>query len=120
MHSIPYWTQTFGILGRCVLPTAFSPVTRGLSSCRLAHITQLETEARNEFDAAFARIESFAFKPAGAAAPGSSGPLAPAGVLKKKHVVEPSKLVRLPYLETKGEVEAFLERLRRTGASHRS
>ena len=78
----------------------------------LAHITQLETEARNEFDAAVARIENFMLKAAEAAAPSSSGSLAPTPALKKKHLVEPSKLVQLRYLETKADVEAFLESLR--------
>jgi hypothetical protein len=78
----------------------------------LAHITQAETEARKEFDAAGARIENFVLKAAEARPASSAGPVASVPALKKKRLVEPSKLVQLRYLETKADVDAFLERLR--------
>jgi len=78
----------------------------------LAHITQIETEARKEFDAAAVRIENFAVKAAEAAAPSNAGPLVSIPALKKKYLVEPSRLVQLPYLETKADVDEFLKRLR--------
>ena len=82
----------------------------------LAHITQAETEALKEFDAANSRIEDFVRQTAekAAARPPARGtgpePTAPA--LKKKRVVEPARLVQAAYLESQVEVDAFLGRLR--------
>ena len=75
----------------------------------LAHITQAESEALKEFDAANARIEEFV---SGRRKSRQAEPSI--RCLKKKRVVEPAKLVKTPYLETKADVDGFLDRLRRS------
>jgi hypothetical protein len=77
----------------------------------LAHITQMEAEAVSLFDAAVGRIEAFINKATKAsAAPDSGSATKPA--VKKQRVVEPAKLVKATYLETREEVEQFLDTLR--------
>jgi hypothetical protein len=76
----------------------------------LAHITQAESEALKEYDAASVRIEEFVKKltedlPKGADAP-------PKPTHKKRRVVEPSKLITTSYLESKADVDRFLDTLR--------
>lgn len=79
----------------------------------LAHITQAASEALKEFDAANGRIEAFARRAAESATSAVSGTTTPpTAVLKKKRVVEPARLVESPYLETKSDVDGFLDRLR--------
>ena len=82
----------------------------------LAHITQAETEALKEFDAANSRIEDFVRQTAEKAAvrppARGTGPEPTAPALKKKRVVEPARLVQAAYLESQVEVDAFLGRLR--------
>ena len=78
----------------------------------LANITQAEAEALKEFDAANARIEEFVRKVAKATVAKGTGPQPTKVVLKKKRVVEPAKLVQSPYLETKADVDGFLDKLR--------
>ena len=79
----------------------------------LAHITQAEAEALKESDAATARIEAF-LRRASEATPGTGSGKAAAGTaLKKKRIVQPSKLVQSPYLETRDDVDGFLGRLAR-------
>jgi len=76
----------------------------------LAHITQAASEALKEYDAACKRVEEYvknlAKKPTQQGAP-------PIPTLKTKRVVEPSKLVTAPYLETQGDVDGFLDKLRK-------
>jgi hypothetical protein len=73
----------------------------------LAHITQAENEALNEFDTANAKIEDFVRK-----APKDTGAGTTKVVLKKKRIVVPAKLVVSKYLETKADVDGFLDKLR--------
>ncbi|MCS6319909.1 MAG: hypothetical protein H8K05_19495 [Nitrospira sp.] len=75
----------------------------------LAHITQIETEALKEFDLATSRIEESVRK--ATEQPKENGEqLKP--ILKKKRVVEPASLVKGPCLETKEDVDRFLNLLR--------
>ena len=78
----------------------------------LAHITQAESEALKEFDAATGQIEEFARKAGGTA--GGQGHRARSRpvVLKKKRVVQPASFVQTKYLETKADVDGFLDKLR--------
>lgn len=84
----------------------------------LAHITQAETEAVNEFDAATTRIEQFS-KTAGE----KSGTPIPAGCIavaekaprpsvKPRRVIKPAEFVKATYLETSDDVNGFLDALR--------
>lgn len=75
----------------------------------LAHITQIEAEALKEFDLATSRIEESVRK--ATEQPKEKG-AQPKPVLKKKRVVEPASLVKGPCLETKEEVDRFLDLLR--------
>jgi hypothetical protein len=77
----------------------------------LAHITQAESETLKEYDAAFTRIEEFVRK-ANARAPENGADPQVKPVLKKKRVIEPSKLVTTTYLESKADVDRFLDTLR--------
>jgi len=70
----------------------------------LAHITQAESEAVKEFDAAVGRIEESRQKAAGS---GKDKP-----VIKKQRVVSPAGLVKTTYLETADDVNSFLDALR--------
>ena len=76
----------------------------------LAHITQAESEALGEFDAATRRIEEFARRKVQPPEPDDTKPKPPA--LKTKRVVKPSELVQTQYLETKSQVDGFLDKLR--------
>lgn len=78
----------------------------------LAHITQAEAEALKAFDAANARIEAFVRRASGTATGTGPGTTTTKPVLKKKRVVEPAKFVHSPYLETKADVDGFLDKLR--------
>ena len=77
----------------------------------LAHITQAESEALKEYDAASVRIEEFVKKLTENLPKEGTGPESKP-VLKKKRVVEPSKLVTTTYLESKADVDRFLDSLR--------
>jgi uncharacterized phage infection (PIP) family protein YhgE len=77
----------------------------------LAHITQAESEALKEYDAASARIEEFA-KRLTEGLPKEGTDSQPRPALKKKRVVEPSKLVTTTYLESKADIDRFLDTLR--------
>jgi len=77
----------------------------------LAHITQAEAEALKEFDAAIARIEAYMRLASGPSTGTEPGTITKV-TLKKKRVVEPAKLVQSPYLETKADVDGFLDKLR--------
>ena len=74
----------------------------------LAHITQAEAEALKEYDAASARIEEFV-KQLTERRPEEGTDSQPKPALKKKRVVEPSKLVTTTYLESKADVDRFLD-----------
>jgi hypothetical protein len=77
----------------------------------VAHITQAETEALKEFDAANARIEEFVRKAAEKPPEPGGGP-EPKPTVKTKRVVEPAKLLKTTYLETQSDVDGFLDKLR--------
>jgi hypothetical protein len=77
----------------------------------LAHITQAESEALKAYDAASVRIEEFVKKLSENVSLAGMDPQ-PKLVLKKKRVVEPSKLVTTTYLESKADVNRFLDTLR--------
>lgn len=69
----------------------------------LAHISQGETEALKLHDAAVQKLEQ-AVRPIEVADPPSA--------VKQRRVILPAKLVNAAYLETKEEVEVFIEKLR--------
>jgi hypothetical protein len=80
----------------------------------LAHIAQAEAEALLEFDAAVRRLEEFvkkaSEKPPETPKPGEKQQ--PKVVLKQLKKVEPAKLTQKTYLETKDDVNDFLNTLR--------
>jgi hypothetical protein len=79
----------------------------------IAHITQAEAEAVREFDAGIARIEEYVRKHAEKPVAKGSGPAtSPTPVVKKQRVVKPAELVKVTYLETQDDVNAFLDTLR--------
>jgi hypothetical protein len=78
----------------------------------LAHITQMETEAVTLFDDAIARIEEFAGNRQRARLVDSNIVSAPTPVVKKQRIIEPAKLAPA-YLETREDVEQFLDTLRK-------
>jgi hypothetical protein len=78
----------------------------------LAHITQAEAEALGEFDVATRRIEDFARKASAPTMAKGVEAQPPKAVLKQKRVVKPSELIQTQYLETKTQVDGFLDRLR--------
>jgi len=96
----------------CVKPLE-SLRSRAQTEDSLAHITQIETEALKAFDAAGVRIEEFARKAAAKANETSTKPQPIQPVLRKKRVVEPTKLVKAGYLETSADVDEFLNSLRK-------
>ena len=69
----------------------------------LAHISQGETEALKSYDAAVQRLEQFVAPPE---------ITHPQPAVKPRRIVEPAKLVKASYLETKEEVESFMDTLR--------
>ena len=69
----------------------------------LAHISQGETEALKSYDAAVQRLEQFIAPPE---------ITHPQPTVKPRRIVEPAKLVKASYLETKEEVESFMDTLR--------
>jgi hypothetical protein len=80
----------------------------------LAHITQTEAEALKEFDLAVARIEVFAKNATEKESnkDPSKHPQKLTPAIKKQRIVEPAKLVKTPYLETREDVSGFLDDLR--------
>lgn len=81
----------------------------------LAHITQAEGVALNEFDAAEERIEEYLrqlAEPKKSKDDGSGKPVPPAPVVKKQRIVKPADLVKTAYLETSDDVNGFLDALR--------
>lgn len=83
--------------------TCLQPLERLLNQVEheksLAHLTQAETEARNEYDKAVAQLEAFVEK-----APEKT-------TVKKQRIIEPAKLVQTPYIETEQEAQQFLTTL---------
>lgn len=73
----------------------------------LAHLTQAEAEALKAFDAATSRIEEFVRR-AGDSRKGTD----PVPTVRKKRVVKPARFVQSAYLETKADVDGFLDKLR--------
>jgi len=80
----------------------------------LAHITQAESEAVNEFDAAMGRIAEFAHLRASQKTPPlpGQGVVPPPPVVKAPRIVKPAELVKQTYLETSADVNGFLAALR--------
>jgi hypothetical protein len=80
----------------------------------LAHITQAESEAVKQFDAAVGRIEDYLRKLAEQKKPedGSRTMTPPPPVVKKQRIVKPADLVKSTYLETSDDVNGFLDVLR--------
>ena len=74
----------------------------------LAHITQTENEAVNEYDAAVRRVEDHQRSPAKVQKAEAQPP-----AVKKQRVVKPAELVKRAYLETTADVDAFLVALRK-------
>jgi hypothetical protein len=96
--------------------------TRIQSLQSLAHIAQAEGEALRAHDAAVARIEAFAAKPAsqektvvvtGGGHPGGWVKIPTPPPIKKQRVVKPSEIVKTAYLESTEDVDGFLAALRR-------
>jgi hypothetical protein len=80
----------------------------------LAHLSQFAAEALKACDAGITRIEEFVRQAAEAKAAqaGAAETTAPKPILKKQRIVEPAKLTKSAYLETKEDVQAFIEALR--------
>ena len=82
----------------------------------LAHITQAEGEAVNEFDFAVGRIEDYLRKLAEQKKPKDDGsgkvPPPPPPVVKKQRIVKPADIMKTTYLETPDDVNGFLDALR--------
>ncbi len=99
-----------GLRAGCVKPleTLKGRVQREES---LAHITQAESEALKEYDAASVQVEEYVNKLTEKPPKEGSDPQ-PKPTLKKKRVVEPSKFVTTTYLESKADVNRFLDTLR--------
>jgi hypothetical protein len=104
-------TGDAGLRAGCLKPLE-TLKSRMLTEESLAHITQAESEALKEYDAASTRIEEFVGKLT-EKPPKEGSETPPKPMLKKKRVVEPSKLVTTTYLESKGDVDQFLDTLRK-------
>jgi len=78
----------------------------------LAHLSQMEKEAVQDFDEAFSKIEEFVKVPP-PPPPDGKEPPPPKPYVKTRRIVKPSELASATYLETSEEVEDFLKRLRR-------
>ncbi|WP_164102234.1 BREX system P-loop protein BrxC [Candidatus Laterigemmans baculatus] len=78
----------------------------------VAHITQAEQEAKQAFEDALSNIERWADKQQPQQTSGGKQDEPPKPTIKPRKVVEPSKLVASPYLESIEEVNSFLEKLR--------
>ena len=74
----------------------------------LAHIGQAESEAVRLKDEALTRVEQYLARKAEEGKAEQDKP-----VVKPRRVISPVKLVKLPYLETQIDVDAFLDDLRR-------
>ena len=82
----------------------------------LAHLTQAESEALREFDAAVACIDEAQQRPDNQKQPGD-GPRTRSAVtpaVKKRRVVKPADYANKSYLETTDDVNGFLDSLRTT------
>lgn len=75
----------------------------------VAHITQAKQEGRQAFDDAMGKIEAWVARQQ-PQPPGGGKP--PTPTIKPRKVVEPSKLVASPYLETIDDVNSFVDKLR--------
>lgn len=87
----------------------------------IAHIYQQQAAARDAADEAFSAIEKAARQPAlvpanGGEAPAGQQPAEPQvqkPPAKKRRIVQPMRLAGASYLETREDVDAFLDKLRR-------
>jgi hypothetical protein len=104
-------TGDAGLRAQCLKPLE-TLKSRVQTEESLAHITQAESEALKEYDSASLRIEEFVTK-LKQRSPQEGTESMPKPALKKKRVIEPSKLVTTTYLENKDEVNRFLEALRK-------
>jgi hypothetical protein len=80
----------------------------------IAHITQAEQESLQLFDAAQGRIQAFVRKTVEVESDegtGSDTPI-PKPVVKTVRPIRPATLVKTAYLETKDDVDAFLDALK--------
>ncbi len=71
----------------------------------LAHLSQFAAEALKSYDAGVQRIEAVV-------RPAIMEPATPQPALKKQRIVEPAKLTKAAYLETKEDVQNFIAALR--------
>ena len=88
----------------------------------IAHIYQLQSSARDAADEAFAEIEKAARQPA-PVPPGDTGnvsvpdekakPQVSKPQAKKRRIIQPMRLAGSSYLETRDDVETFLDKLRK-------
>jgi hypothetical protein len=80
----------------------------------LAHITQAKQDAQHTYDTAVTKIEEASKSPKPVMASDGAGKRTPSAVtaVKPRRVIEPAKLVQSVYLETKADVDGFLETLR--------
>ena len=74
----------------------------------VAHISQAVQEAEHTLDAALKKIDEFLKKKQEKA-----GSHEPKPVVKPRHEVKPSSLVKSTYLETQDDIDGFLDELRR-------
>ena len=80
----------------------------------LAHMTQAKEDAQDAYDSAVTKIEE-ASKSSKLVMGGNGAgksPSATVASVKPRRVIEPAKLMQSPYLETKTDVDGFLEKLR--------
>jgi hypothetical protein len=74
----------------------------------LAHIAQARMDAQGLFDRQMMKLEELANQPQPTNKPAVSTP-----VVKPRHIVQPAKLSKTAYLETRDEIDEFLAVLRR-------
>jgi cell division septum initiation protein DivIVA len=80
----------------------------------VAHITQAEQQAQQAFDDALTKIEAWVVKQQPKPTDdGTTTTDPPKPTIKPRKVIEPAKLTGKPYLETRDEVDEFLETLKK-------
>ena len=100
-----------GLKSSCIKPLEILR-EQVLKQDSLAHITQAESEAVKEFDAAISRFEEFIRKQNEEKQNESNIPQKTTPVVKTQRVIKPSDLVKSAYLETPDDVNGFLDALR--------
>jgi exonuclease VII small subunit len=78
----------------------------------LAHITQAESQALEEFDVAVGRIESVVTEQKKPKSDSSEESTKPAAVVRKQRIIKPTEIMKAAYLETPDDVNNFLNALR--------